>query len=116
MNSKDESDTTKYDVRKEESNHDERNLNQKLIHELPLTKEQGEESVNLLMEQGVHLNAADTGVSIYGDKYNIAIPGAYYRQNSETVDRLMKGLGFTRGNTGREGNVFFSRSLKGDDQ
>jgi len=116
MNSKDESDTTKYDVRKEESNHDERNLNQKPLHGLPLTKEQGEESINLLLEHGVHLNAADTGVSIYGDKFNIAIPGSYYRQNNETVDRLIKDLGFTKSNTGGLGNVFFSRPLKGGDQ
>ncbi|WP_077076361.1 hypothetical protein [Cuniculiplasma divulgatum] len=109
-------DPLKPDVQNENSNNDERNLNQEPLHGLPLTKEQGEESVNLLLEHGVHLNASDTGVSIYGDKFNIAIPRAYYRQNSETVDRLMKDLGFTRGNKGSEANVFFSRPLKGGDQ
>ena len=106
----------KPDVQNENSNNDERNLNQEPLHGLPLTKEQGEESVNLLLEQGVHLNAADTGVSIYGDKFNIAIPGSYYRQNTETVDRLIKDLGFTKSNTGGLGNIFFSRPLKGGDQ
>ena len=81
-----------------------------------ITKEQGDESVRMVLKQGVHLNAADTGVSIYGEKFNIAVIGAYYRQNTETVNRIMEELGFTKGNTGSLGNVFFSRPLKGGDQ
>ncbi len=84
--------------------------------QMSITKEQGDESVRMVLKQGVHLNAADTGVSIYGDKFNIAVIGAYYRQNTETVNRIMEDLGFTKGNTGSLGNVFFSRPLKGGDQ
>jgi phage/plasmid-associated DNA primase len=103
-------------VQKQNTAHEENNLSQEPLHGLPLTKLQGDESVRMVLKQGVHLNAADTGVSIYGDKFNIAVTGTYYRQNTETVDRIMEDLGFKKGNTGSLGNVFFSRPLKGGDQ
>ena len=104
------------DVPNEKFDHDIRNLNQEPIHGLPLTKEQGEESVKLLLEQEVHLNAAETGVSIYGDKFNIAIPGNYYRQHEDLINDIMKDLGFVKGNSGGLFNVFFSRPLNGGEQ
>ena len=103
-------------VQKQNTAHEENNLSQEPLHGLPLTKLQVDESVRMVLKQGVHLNAADTGVSIYGDKFNIAVTGTYYRQNTETVDRIMEDLGFKKGNTGSLGNVFFSRPLKGGDQ
>lgn len=83
------------------------------ITTVPITKEQGDKAVQVLHERGIHLNGADTGVSVYGDKYNIAVPVNFYRQNAERVDQVMSELGFSKGNTGQLHNVFFDRSLKG---
>ena len=81
-----------------------------------ITKEEGDQIVKSVLGKKIHLHGADTGVSIYGDKFNIAVIGAYYRQNTETVNRIMEDLGFKKGNTGSLGNVFFSRPLKGGEQ
>ena len=79
----------------------------------PITKEQGDQAVQVLHERGIHLNGADTGVSVYGDKYNIAVPVNFYRQNAERVDQVMSELGFSKGNTGQLHNVFFDKPMKG---
>ncbi len=79
----------------------------------PITKEEGEQVIKKLHERGIHLNAADTRISIYGDKFNIAVPVRFYRQNTAKVDQAMEELGFVKGNAGTLNNVFFSRPLKG---
>jgi phage/plasmid-associated DNA primase len=104
-------DSTVSNPKKDNTQEEPKNLNPTTTE--PITKEQGDKAVQVLHERRIHLNGADTGVSVYGDKYNIAVPVNFYRQNSEKVDQIMGELGFSKGNTGQLHNVFFDRSLKG---
>ena len=81
-------------------------------NEIQITEEEANQLKDSLLKQGIHLNASDTSVSRYGDKYNLAIPVNFYHQNTEKVDQLMTELGFKKGNNGTLHNVFFSRPLK----
>jgi hypothetical protein len=82
------------------------------VLKMPITKEEAEQAIKKLHERGIHLKATDTGISIYGDKFNIAVPVTFYRQNTTKVDQAMEELGFGKENSGTLNNVFFSRSLK----
>lgn len=86
-------------------NHDVRSVNY-------ISEEEGNQIKDSLLNQGIHLNASETGISTYGDKFNIAVPVNFYRQNSEKVDQAMLGFGFKKGNTGGLQNVFFYRPIK----
>lgn len=75
------------------------------------TKETGNKLVEFLLNKGYHLKESDTGVSIYRNKFNIALPSTFYKRKSAEIDLEMKNLGFVRGNRGEFGVVFFSRPL-----
>ena len=90
----------------EEMTHNSKNME-------PVTKEEREQAIKTIHERGIHLKAVDTRISIYGDKFNIAVPVRFYRQNTAKVDQAMEELGFVKGNAGTLNNVFFSRPLKG---
>ena len=107
MHSKEESDSTKTDVQNEKSRHDEKTESIE-----PITLAEAEEIKNTLLRSGLHLKATDTGISIGGERYNIAVPVSYYRQNSEMIDQAMSKWNLTKKNDGALGTVFFDIPLK----
>ena len=78
----------------------------------PITGDEGDALVGDLLKEGINVNPTDTGVSLDGKSYKIAIPTPRDPVRLSGLKEKMAALGFKPLNSGSYGTLFFVRPLK----
>ena len=77
-----------------------------------ITEDEGRGIIGQLLKEGIHVNPNDSGVSLVGKNFKIAIPTPHDSERKAKIESRMRELGFEQVNRGDYGPLFFRRPLR----